>query len=105
MAKSLPIAMLALFNGFTEEFLFRGLIQPALIDFLGKWPGLVFQGLFFGFLHWGSSPELIAGLPMALAATALGILWGYSVICTRGIAWAVLCHAMADFAFFSAYFV
>ena len=52
-----------------------------------------------------SSPELIAGLPMALAAAALGILWGYSVVSTRGMAWAVLCHALADFVFFSAYFV
>ena len=38
----------------------------------------------------------------ALAACGLGLLWGYSVLATRGMIWAILAHACADFVYFSA---
>ena len=100
-----PLMALALFNAFSEELIFRGLFQPAFVERFGATVGIAMQGVFFGVHHWGASPDLIAELPTAIATCALGILWGYSVLATRGIAWAIITHALVDLAFFSAFFV
>ena len=68
-------------------------------------PMVTIPRVFFGFHHWGSSPDAVAGLGTAIVTSALGILWGRSVIATGGIGWAVCAHALVDIAFFSAYFV
>ncbi len=49
------LAALALLAGLCEEMLFRGVLQAALGDWLGFWPGLLIASLAF------VSPHLIAG--------------------------------------------
>jgi len=100
-----PVVGAALFNAFTEEVIFRGLFQPALCACSGLHVGILLQATFFGFHHWGASPDPIAELPTAIATCGLGLLWGYSVVATRGLAWAVVSHMFADIVLFSAYFV
>lgn len=101
----IPVAVLALFNAFTEELLFRGFIQSSFTIYLGSTAGIVAQGVFFAFHHWGASPNLIAGLPTAIILCGLGIYWGHSVRATGGLGWAICAHALVDMTYFSAHFV
>ncbi len=94
---------LSLLNGFIEELLFRGLMMTPLIALLGIRKGIWFQAIYFGFHHFGASPELIAGLPMAVILIFLGVLFGYGTWGTKGLAWAVVLHAMLDIASLSAH--
>ncbi|NIR46970.1 CPBP family intramembrane metalloprotease [candidate division KSB1 bacterium] len=101
----IPIVLMALFNAFAEELIFRGFIQAGLVDYLGPGLGLWLQGLYFGIHHWGASPDLIAGLPPALIVGFFGVVWGKSVLETNGLGWAIACHMFFDVAFFSVQFV
>lgn len=100
-----PLTALALLNAVGEELVFRGLILPSLIPLAGTTPALWLQGVFFGLHHWGSSPDPVSGLPMAVVLTFVAYLWGRSVLQTRGLAWAVLTHMSLDCALFWAHFV
>lgn len=100
-----PVLGLALFNAFSEELLFRGLIQTPLVEYLGAVPGVGLQAIFFAIHHWGASPSVIAGAPMAVILVFVAIWMGRSVLATGGLGWAVALHAILDFVFFSAHFV
>lgn len=97
------VLALALFNAFTEELLFRGFVQHSLGTFIGPAAAVVLQAAFFGIHHWGSSP--VPGFLTAVITFALGLVWGLSVLQTRGLGWAVCCHTLVDMTFFSAHFV
>ncbi len=99
------LSALALLNGFTEELLFRGFIQSALVACLGRTKGVWLQAAFFGIHHWGASPGAAAGFPAMIFTVLLGALWGRSVLKTRGLGWAVVTHASIDLAFFLVQFV
>lgn len=101
----LPVIALAVLNAFSEELLFRGLIQTPLVKYLGAGWGVSLQAIFFAIHHWGASPSLIAGAPMALILVSVAIWMGRSVLATGGLAWAISFHAILDFVFFSAHFV
>lgn len=101
----MPLAGLALLNASAEEVLFRGLLQPVLVQRLGAPGGIAVGAVFFGMHHFGSSPSPLAALPTLLITAWLGLVWGKSVHETRGLGWAVLTHASIDLAFFSAFFV
>ena len=101
----LPVLALALLNAFTEELLFRGLIQTPLVAYLGAGWGVLLQAAFFAIHHWGASPSLIAGAPMAIILLFAAIWMGRSVLETRGLGWAIAFHALLDFVFFAAHFV
>lgn len=100
-----PVLALALLNGFAEELLFRGLIQTALVSYLGAQWAVLLQAIFFAIHHWGASPSLIAGAPMALLLVLAAVWMGRSVLATHGLGWAVCFHVMLDFVFFAAHFV
>ena len=85
--------------------MFRGLLLPPLVRLLGVGPGIWAQGVFFGMHHLGASPGPVATVVSTAATVLLGVLWGKSVVVTRGIGWAVAAHALVDLAFFSAHFV
>lgn len=99
----LPVLYMAFFNAFSEEIIFRGLLQPSLIRYVGPGFGIWLQGIFFGIHHWGSSP--VPSFPIAVIIVFLGVIWGKSAYETRGLGWAVIAHMLVDFTFFSARFV
>jgi membrane protease YdiL (CAAX protease family) len=51
-ALALPMLSLLIFTGFTEEIIFRGLLQSLAIPVLGRW-ALTYVALLFGVLHIG----------------------------------------------------
>ncbi len=97
------VIVLALFNAFTEELIFRGFVQRALLAYLGPAAAVLLQAAFFGIHHWGSSP--VPGFATVAITFLFGAVWGLSVLQTRGLGWAVCCHTLIDMTFFSAHFV
>lgn len=87
------VLSLSALNGLAEELLFRGFLMVPLVGLLGARSGIWLQALFFAIHHWGASPGLLAGLPVALLVTLLGLLLGRSALATGGIGWAVALHA------------
>jgi len=49
----LPSLILFFFTGFTEELIFRGIMQKASIETFGKWGGILLVSTVFAFLHIG----------------------------------------------------
>ncbi len=69
-----------------EEFLFRGMLQPALQRWFNPWMGWVLAALFFGFAH--GSPPLIVPL------FVLGLALGYVHNRARSIVAPITLHAL-----------
>jgi len=82
----LPVLALALLNAFTEELLFRGLLQTPLVGYLGARWGVLLQAVFFAIHHWGASPSLIAGAPTALILAFAAVWMGWSKSSHTGFA-------------------
>lgn len=99
------ILLAAIVNATVEELLFRGVLQPAFIGAAGIARGLWIQGLLFGLMHWGMSVGVIAALPTSLAIGVGSVIWGKSVLETRGLSWVIVCHALCDIAIMSAFFL
>ncbi len=53
----------------------------------------------------GAVDAAAASLPIAVVTGLLWVLWGRSVLETRGLGWAIVTHASLDLAFFLAQFV
>ncbi len=96
-------ALLSLVNALAEEVVFRGLLQPPLVERHGPSRGIWLQGAFFGIHHWGSAPSIIAGLAMFPILTFLGYVWGKATHETDGLGWSVSFHAALGVAYFSAF--
>ncbi len=105
LALLIPLVGMSLLNGFVEELLFRGLLMPPIVACSGRTTGLWLQALFFGLHHWGASHAAIENLPAAVVVSLVAVVWGKSVLDTRGLGWAVVTHATVDFALFSSHFV
>lgn len=99
------ILLAAIVNSTVEELLFRGVLQPAFVGAAGIARGLWIQGLLFGLMHWGMSVGVIAALPTSLAIGVGSVIWGKSVLETRGLAWVIVCHVLVDIAIMSAFFL
>lgn len=103
----LPVFALvvALSAGFTEEVLYRGILQPRLEVFLGPTGGLAAQALLFGLAHVGANWEVVGPDPAAILArclavqTAGGLAFGYLYLKTRSILAPGLLHTAVDVAF------
>lgn len=67
---NLGVAVLA------EELLFRGVLQPALVQRLGAWPGLLLTAALFGAVHLPFSP--LFALLATLAGLGYGLAFHYS---------------------------
>lgn len=93
---------IAFFNAAVEEIVFRGLFMPPLIRAVGAPAGIWLQGIAFGLMHWGSAPDAVSGLPMALFIGFLSIVAAKAVVEARGLAWAVVAHMLADIVLHSA---
>ncbi|MGH7471063.1 MAG: CPBP family intramembrane glutamic endopeptidase [Longimicrobiales bacterium] len=99
------VLLAAVANALAEEFIFRGMLQPAFIRAGGIAAGLWMQGLMFGLFHWGMSMGILAALPVSLLIGLGSVVWGKAALDTGGMAWVVLAHTLVDIGLMSAFFV
>lgn len=87
-APSFVLALLALgvAPGFGEELLFRGLVQRALVDWLGALPGVLLAAFLFGLAHFDPVHSSLAFL--------LGLYLGGVALLAGSIRIAILCHVV-----------
>ena len=78
-----------LVTGVPEEFLFRGLIQNLLSQWLGPRPGLVVASIIFGLAHL-PDPRYV------LLATIAGGAYGWVYLRTQRITASAITHALVD---------
>jgi membrane protease YdiL (CAAX protease family) len=92
-------ALAALFNASWEELAFRVAPLAMLGRAVGPSIGVLLLALWFGIGHYyGGIPSGPMGL---LAAGLLAVLFGRSLIETRGLAWPIALHFAGDFVIFS----
>ncbi len=75
---ALAIAMVVLLAPFTEELVFRGVLQGVLAGRWGTWPGIVGSALLFAGSHaslWRLVPMLVLGLALGWLAASRRGLW------------------------------
>ena len=83
------IIWLGLLPGLSEEFLFRGVMLPALgLDFTG----LILSSLCFGVLHLSGSNQW----PYVIWATLVGLALGYSALATGNLLVPILAHILTN---------
>jgi membrane protease YdiL (CAAX protease family) len=96
------MAVLAVFGGFLEEFVYRGILQTVAIDAFGSQrTGILFTATLGACMYWGSGslPFMIAiwllGLGYGVALVRGASLWGIAashtvVLCGMGLLWPLL---------------
>ncbi|WP_436908025.1 CPBP family intramembrane glutamic endopeptidase [Halosimplex marinum] len=101
LASALPVvALAAVLNAFTEEFVYRAAPLADLVDAVGKRHALVLLGAFFGLSHYYGSPGGLVGVGMT---AFYGWLLAKSIYETRGLAVALSIHVAADLIIFLTY--
>lgn len=86
---NLAVAVLA------EELLFRGVLQPRLIGWLGAWPGLLLTALLFGAVHIPFSPTL------AVVAAGAGLGYGLVMQISGRLSLAIALHGLVNLMHFT----
>jgi membrane protease YdiL (CAAX protease family) len=81
----LTFAGLCLVVPFSEELVFRGIIQRVFHRNMGGVPSIVLAGVFFGVIHL--NPQLL------LAMTCFGVFVGFIFFVTSNLSYAMLAHA------------
>ncbi|KJR47537.1 hypothetical protein UF75_2115 [Desulfosporosinus sp. I2] len=76
--------------GFSEEFMFRGYLQIRLIEWLGKWKGLIFTSVFMALIHIPQRMAVIGLSPYEAISSAVllipvSLMMGYIMIKTENI--------------------
>ncbi len=100
----LPILVISVINATVEEAIFRGFMLPAAVRAAGVPRGLWLIGIWFGLHHFGVSVQLLTSLPGALLIGIGSVVFGKSVLETRGLGWAIAAHTLLDIAIFSAFY-
>ncbi len=103
LAAALPFiaigAVAALLNAFWEEATFRAAPLSMLQRAVGPSAGVVILAIWFGLGHYyGGIPSGPFG---AFAAGAIALLFGRSMIETRGLAWPLALHFAGDFVIYT----
>lgn len=80
-------ALAVAYGGVAEEFLFRGVLIPALSPYLSTWPAVVLVGIAFGMLHPVSRLYVVL-------ASLLGIFWGALYVWTGNLLVPMIAHAL-----------
>lgn len=93
-ANLLELAIISLLAGLGEEALFRGVIQEAVADTVGRpvgiWVGLAVASLLFGLAH-------SITYSYVLMATLMGLYLGWLWIASGNLLVPIATHAMYDF--------
>jgi len=87
------ILLMAAFNAFNEEFVFRAAPLSELREGVGKRQALFLMGAVFGISHFYGTPS---GIPAVLMGVFLGWFLGKSMFETRGIGFAFTLHFILD---------
>ncbi len=90
----LPALSLLVFTGFTEELIFRGLLQSLSVPVLGRW-GLVYVALLFAVLHSGYQ-----SVTDVVFVFAVGLVFGYIVCWGGSILGVTLAHGLTKITLF-----
>ncbi len=90
----LTALMLLIFAGFLEEFIFRGLMQCAAKEVLGKY-GLLYVALLYAVLQLGNRSFLHFAMVLVV-----GLAFGWIVQRTRSIWGVVLAHGLTNIALY-----
>ncbi|HEY3120335.1 MAG TPA: CPBP family intramembrane glutamic endopeptidase, partial [Vicinamibacteria bacterium] len=97
--QGLPLALaFAVYNAAQEEYRFRAVLLGQLTRVVGASQALWMTSALFGLGHWFGHPSGPAGVVMAGFA---GLIWGKSMLDTRGFAWAWTIHGFQDLVIFS----
>ncbi len=83
------IVYMFFFVAIAEEVLFRGIVQKALMDALGLWPGIFITSTLFAAMHvsWRSVPEL-------LFVFLASIMLGYMRVKTKSLVGPLAWHGL-----------
>ncbi len=88
------MALIAALAGLGEEMLFRGVLQPALADWLGgpagPWIACAVAALVFGLIHWLTTTY-------AVLASLIGLYLGWLWLATGNLLVPIAAHALYDF--------
>ena len=84
------LALIAALAGIGEELLFRGVLQPMLVDGLGLATGIIIASVVFGLVHF-ITPTY------AVLATLAGVYLGVVAVIGDNILDAVIAHGLYDF--------
>jgi len=87
--------VMILFVGLVEEFIFRSVLQTALIDWLGSAKGLIAASLLFGFMH--SSYGLYSEMAFV---TSAGLVFGLIFLRTRSLPLITIIHGVTNISLF-----
>lgn len=88
----------AIINAFHEEGLFRSIFLAHFSPEIGFAGAIVLQSIWFSFLHYQSGfPSGIIGIGLTFV---FGLMMGYLVYRTRGLAVPIIIHVLADFSIF-----
>lgn len=90
----IPALILLICTGLLEEVLFRGTIQPIVVDALGS-SGLVYVALLYAALHLGTH-----SLATVVLVFVAGLFWGWAVIKTRSLIGVTLSHGLVNILLF-----
>jgi membrane protease YdiL (CAAX protease family) len=86
----IQLALISALAGIGEELLFRGVLQPVLIGWLGTWAGLAIASVAFGLVH-AVTPTY------AVLATLVGVYFGGLAIATENLLTPLITHGLYDF--------
>jgi membrane protease YdiL (CAAX protease family)/LysM repeat protein len=82
--------VLMVFTGLLEEFIFRGLVQEAAIEIMGRF-GIFYGAVLFAVLHVG-----YLSVTDVLFVFAVGLLFGFIVQGTRSLLGVTVAHGMTN---------
>ena len=94
----LPGLILVIFTGLLEEVIFRGLMQKAFVDGLGRFKGVLFVSIVFAVLHVGYQSALDV-----LFVFGVALLFGFIALRSRSILGVTLAHGLTNFSLFLVY--
>jgi uncharacterized protein len=86
----LQLALISAVAGIGEELLFRGVLQPVLIGWLGIAAGLCLASIVFGALHAVTAAY-------AVLATIVGAYLGWLALATGNLLGPIIAHGLYDF--------
>jgi uncharacterized protein len=104
LVNALPILLLAMWIGVSEEVIFRGFLQIELAAEYGLWPGGIIASLIFALLHllwerqqtWPQIPGLwLMGMVLTLAISTHQNLW-LAIGLHAGWVWGLTCLDAAE---------
>ena len=85
------VAVMMVFVGITEEFLFRGLLQKSLEDMLPPWQAISITSIIFALMHlgWLNPIEIVF-------AYAAGVIFGLMLYKTRSLITPIIAHGFGN---------